>query len=237
LKRSAKPMPDIQVPGWLVSGLQVLFAFFAAFMVALWLSMIVWTFRDAKSRSRDPFGILLGTLMVVIFGPLGLLLYILLRPKTTLVEQYERALEEEALLQDLEEKPRCSGCSRVVEHHWVVCPDCHTQLKRTCLQCGEKLNLRWNICPACGTGINQAAPLMHRHQNRNHLQAAQAAGSAQAGTSAIAGGQPTSPHEPTRGAASTPIPFKPPESSREPIPEGENPATTPAPTQETENPA
>ena len=230
-------MPDIQVPGWLVSGLQVLFAFFAAFMVALWLSMIVWTFRDAKARSRDPFGILLGTLMVVIFGPLGLLLYILLRPKITLAEQYERALEEEALLQDLEEKPRCSGCSRVVENHWVVCPDCHTQLKRTCHQCGEKLNLRWNICPACGTGVNQTAPLMQRHQSHNQRQTAQAVGAAQTGAPAAAGRKPTTPHEPVRGAASTPIPFKPPESNRDSLADETNSEAPLASTEEKDNPA
>jgi len=152
-------MPDIQIPGIVVNILQVIIAFFAAFAVALWLSMIVWTFRDAKARSRDPFSILLATLMTVIFGPLGLLLYFLLRPKVTLAELYERSLEEEALLQDLEERPRCPGCSRVVENEWVVCPDCHTQLKRTCLNCGHSLHMRWNICPYCGTGVHQSGPV------------------------------------------------------------------------------
>ena len=159
-------MPDIQIPGIVVNILQIIIAFFAAFAVALWLSMIVWTFRGAKARSRDPFAILLATLMTVIFGPLGLLLYFLLRPKVTLAELYERSLEEEALLQDLEERPRCPGCSRVVENEWIVCPDCHTQLKRTCLNCGQSLHLRWNICPYCGTGVHQSgsgAQPIHLH--------------------------------------------------------------------------
>lgn len=156
-------MPDIQIPGIVVNMLQIIIAFFAAFAVALWISMIVWTFRDAKARSRDPFAILLATLMTVIFGPLGLLLYFLLRPKVTLAELYERSLEEEALLQDLEERPRCPGCSRVVENEWVVCPDCHTQLKRPCLNCGQSLHLRWNICPYCGTGVHQSELGIQQH--------------------------------------------------------------------------
>ena len=151
-------MPDIQIPGWLISILQIFMAFLGAFGLALWIGLVIWTFRDARSRSRDIFAVLLATLMVVIFGPLGLILYFLLRPSVTLAELYERSLEEEALLQDLEERPRCSGCSRAVEQHWIVCPDCHTQLKRICLNCNEKLNLRWNICPNCGTGVNQPAP-------------------------------------------------------------------------------
>ena len=149
-------MPDITVPSWLLGGLNVILAFLGAFAVALWLSMIVWTFRDVRSRSRDVFAVLLATLMVVIFGPLGLLLYFLLRPQVTLAELYERALEEEALLQDLEEQARCSGCSRKVENHWIVCPDCHTQLKRQCTHCDEKLKLQWNICPSCGVSVSQS---------------------------------------------------------------------------------
>ena len=157
-------MPDITIPGWLLGGLNVLLAFLGAFGVALWLSMVVWTFRDVKSRSRDAFAIALATLMVVIFGPLGLLLYFLLRPQVTLAELYERSLEEEALLQDLEERARCSGCSRLVDNHWIVCPDCHTQLKRVCANCNEKLNLQWNICPSCATPVSQS---QHQHVQQN----------------------------------------------------------------------
>jgi len=192
-------MPDIQIPGWLIGMLEVLIAFFSAFAAALWLSLIVWTFRDAQARSRDAFAILLATLMVVIFGPLGLILYYLLRPQVTLVELYERSLEEEALLQDLEEKPRCSGCSRVVENHWIVCPDCHTQLKRICQPCGEKLNLRWNLCPNCGSGVNQATPLMRGQPNRNHIH---------------------TPQQPA-AVASQPIPFRSEKAKPEPTGEAD----------------
>lgn len=149
-------MPEIQIPSVVINIVQVLVAFTSAFAVALWISLVVWTFRDARSRSRDAFAVLLSTLMTVIFGPLGLLLYFLLRPQVTLAELYERSLEEEALLQDLEERARCAGCSRVVEDAWIVCPDCHTQLKRVCQKCNHGLHLRWNICPYCATPINQA---------------------------------------------------------------------------------
>jgi hypothetical protein len=144
-------MPEITIPSFVITGLQVILAFIGAFVVALWLSMIVWTFRDARRRSRDIFAILLATLMVAIFGPLGLLLYVLLRPPVTLDELYERSLEEEALLQDLEERPRCPGCSRQVKDTWIICPDCHTTLQNVCSQCQNTLHLAWTICPYCAT--------------------------------------------------------------------------------------
>jgi RNA polymerase subunit RPABC4/transcription elongation factor Spt4 len=144
-------MPDIQIPNVVIVLLQIFLAFAAAFLIALWVSMIIWTFRDVRSRSRDVFAIALATLMTVVFGPLGLLLYLLLRPKETLAEVYERSLEEEALLQDLEQRAVCPGCRRRIEEAWQVCPNCHTILKKTCLNCGQLLHLRWSICPYCAS--------------------------------------------------------------------------------------
>lgn len=158
-------MPEIQIPSFIITGLQVILAFGGAFFLALWLSLIIWTFRDVKRRSRDVFAILLATLMVVVFGPLGLVLYFLLRPPVTLAELYERSLEEEALLQDLEERPRCPGCSRDVAEAWIICPDCHTTLKKICPNCQKSLHLRWNICPFCGAHVSVAAPPPDQHNN------------------------------------------------------------------------
>jgi hypothetical protein len=156
-------MPEIQIPSIVITGLQIILAFVGAFLVALWLSMIVWTFRDARSRSRDIFAIALATLMVVVFGPLGLLLYFLLRPPVTLAELYERSLEEEALLQDLEERPRCPGCSRQVKEEWILCPDCHTTLKNICQNCANPLHLGWTICPFCGQPVEKSADRSDHH--------------------------------------------------------------------------
>jgi hypothetical protein len=158
-------MPEIQIPSFIITGLQVILAFGGAFFLALWLSLIIWTFRDVKRRSRDVFAILLATLMVVVFGPLGLVLYFLLRPPVTLAELYERSLEEEALLQDLEERPRCPGCSRQVDEAWIICPDCHTTLKKICPNCQKSLHLRWNICPFCGTHTSVTAAPPDQYDN------------------------------------------------------------------------
>ena len=142
---------EIQIPSFVTTIFQLLLAFGGAFLIALWIGLIVWTFRDMRSRSRDVFAIVLATLMVVIFGPLGLIIYFLLRPPVTLAELYERSLEEEALLQDLEERPHCPGCSRQVKDEWILCPDCHTTLKKICPNCQNGLHLNWNVCPFCGT--------------------------------------------------------------------------------------
>lgn len=129
-------------------------ALFAAFLTAVWVSVIIWAFRDIRARSRDVFAQILATLMVLLFFPLfpfpGLILYMLLRPRETLSEIYERSLEEEALLQGIEERMACPGCNRRIEEQFMVCPTCHTRLKKACPACGRLLHLRWNLCPYCG---------------------------------------------------------------------------------------
>jgi RNA polymerase subunit RPABC4/transcription elongation factor Spt4 len=132
--------------------LQVIVALFGAFFLAFWVSMVIWTFRDVRSRSRDIFAQLLATLMVMVFSLPGLFLYFILRPQETLVEAYERSLEEEALLQDIEERLVCPGCKRKIQSDFIICPDCHTRLKKSCPNCRRLLHLKWNICPYCGAG-------------------------------------------------------------------------------------
>lgn len=132
----------------------MLAALLAAFLTATWIGAVIWAFRDIRSRSRDIFAQVLATLMVLVFFPLfpvpGLLLYFILRPRETLAEVYERSLEEEVLLQGIEERLACPGCNRRIEDSFMICPTCHTRLKKACPSCGRLLHLRWNICPYCG---------------------------------------------------------------------------------------
>lgn len=140
------------IPGLdtLVSYVTIFISIFGALLAALWLSLIIWTFRDMRLRSRDPFAQILAALVVAALPGVGLLIYVILRPPETLAEAYERALEEEALLQEIEERPACPGCSRTVEANWMLCPHCHTRLKKVCPDCNSLMELQWNLCPFCG---------------------------------------------------------------------------------------
>jgi RNA polymerase subunit RPABC4/transcription elongation factor Spt4 len=133
-----------------------------AMVAAFWLALLIWTFRDMRARSRDIFAQILAALLVAVLFLPGWVIYLMLRPKETLAEAYERSLEEEALLQGIEEMLACPGCGLRVQGDFVVCPNCHTKLKKPCQGCGRALNLRWGVCPYCGTpalgGVPAAAP-------------------------------------------------------------------------------
>ena len=131
--------------------LLVLTAFGGAFLVALWLALVVWTYRDIRNRHRDRTVHILAAGLVALLNIPGALVYLVLRPPRTLEEEYERTLEEEALLQAIEDQTLCPGCERRIHADWVVCPNCQTKLMKPCHHCGKLMELPWNICPFCGT--------------------------------------------------------------------------------------
>jgi RNA polymerase subunit RPABC4/transcription elongation factor Spt4 len=140
-------------PAFLSNFLLVLTAFGGAFLAALWIALVIWTYRDIRARARDPLVQILSALLVAVLNLPGVLVYLILRPARTLEEEYQHTLEEESLLQALEELPLCPGCERRVKDDWQVCPNCHTKLKKECQHCGKLMELPWNICPYCGTPV------------------------------------------------------------------------------------
>jgi hypothetical protein len=122
-----------------------------AFIVALWVSLVFWTNRDIKARSRDKLLRILAIVVVALLFLPGIVIYLILRPAHTLEEEYQQTLEEEALLQSIEDAAVCPGCGRKTQDAWLVCPSCHTRLRKTCHQCRRLMDLSWNLCPYCGT--------------------------------------------------------------------------------------
>ena len=125
--------------------------------IALVGGIVIWTFRDIRARSRDFLAQILATLLVIVLPVIGFVVYLMLRPRETLAEAYERSLEQEALLQAIEEPEVCPGCGQRVKSDYLYCPACHTRLKKACPECGHPLHLRWSLCPYCGASIASQA--------------------------------------------------------------------------------
>lgn len=139
------------------AGAKLIIALGLAYFAALWFALIVWTYRDIEQRSRSIITQIFATLLSVLFFVPGALLYLVLRPRDTLDEAFQRSLEEEYLLQDLEDLPRCHSCHRAIESDWVICPSCHTELRHECPTCAHLVRVTWDICPYCATELEPAA--------------------------------------------------------------------------------
>src|SRR5437660_10355053 len=97
------------------SGLNLVVDLLILFAVVLYLSLIYWTYADARRRIEDPMLIGCAT-AASLFPFVGTIVYMILRPPEYLEDVRERELETraaEARLHELEQ--RCSNCDTRIE--------------------------------------------------------------------------------------------------------------------------
>ncbi len=141
----------------LARSVQVFLALVGGYLIVLWFALVVWTYRDIGSRSQSVVTQIFATLLSLLFFVPGALLYMLMRPRTTLDEAFQRSLEEEYLLQDIEEAALCASCQRQVSDDYILCPHCQASLKQPCTSCNQLIKIGWPVCPYCGSDQSEQA--------------------------------------------------------------------------------
>lgn len=119
--------------------------------LAVWATLVLWSWQDMAARSRSVSLRLLAAALVAVLNVPGLFIYLMLRPRETLAEAYERSLEEEVLLQGIVESAACPSCRAQTRPDWQLCPACNTRLRRPCTRCGNLLEPDWERCPVCAS--------------------------------------------------------------------------------------
>lgn len=123
-----------------------------AYLVAVWLASVIWTVRDITDRTGNLVIQTFSVLLVVIFTPiLGLPLYLLIRPRTTLAEKYY----EEAGIAEAEYVSACPNCDEEVGEEFRFCPHCGHELLEECPACGAPKDKAWKFCASCGSDGNK----------------------------------------------------------------------------------
>src|SRR5574338_1362869 len=130
-----------------------------SYLLVMWVGALVWTYRDIRARTRDQLTQTVAVLVVLVFNLPGVLVYMVLRPKETLAELYDRRLGSEALLHEIQEQEACPACRRRIEDDFLACPYCRTTLRVPCEACGKALHTTWVLCPYCGADRSAPAPL------------------------------------------------------------------------------
>ncbi|GIK77146.1 MAG: zinc ribbon domain-containing protein [Thermoleophilia bacterium] len=123
-------------------------------LVVLWLSLVYWTFADARRRIADP--VLIGTATIASLIPfVGTVVYTILRPPEFLADAREREIETQASELRMRHlmAQSCPRCEHPIERSWLRCPECRHRLKDPCVSCNRPVDPRWGLCPYCETPL------------------------------------------------------------------------------------
>jgi Double zinc ribbon len=136
------------------SGLNLVIDLLIVFLVVLYLSLIYWTYTDARRRIADPMLVGCST-AASLFPYVGTIIYMIVRPPEYLEDVHERELEiqaAEARLFELD-SALCPHCDYRIERDFIRCPSCLRKLKERCVSCSRPLDQAWTICPYCETEV------------------------------------------------------------------------------------
>ena len=138
--------------GSLESALRLGGLILVSYALVLWFSAIIWTYSDVRHRTSDQFSQLIAVLLVAVFNVPGLVIYLVIRPQATMADPYERSLESEAILHELQLSANsCQTCRRPVDDDFNICPHCRTTLRESCRNCARSIRTSWIACPYCAT--------------------------------------------------------------------------------------
>jgi hypothetical protein len=147
------------------SGLNLAVDLLILFVVVLYLSLIYWTYADARRRVADPM--LVGCATVASLFPfVGTIVYMVLRPPEYLEDVRERELETQAAEARLRQLDHalCPYCDYRIEHDFIRCPSCLRKLKERCVSCSRPLDQAWTICPYCEADVPGLASTRSRRR-------------------------------------------------------------------------
>ena len=133
----------------------------------LYLSLIFWTFADARRRIDDPMLVGCATL-ASLFPFVGTIVYTIVRPPEYLDDVRLRELEmtaAEARLASLDYS-LCPHCDYEVQADYLRCPSCMRKLKERCYSCSKPIDPAWRICPYCEAETSAPTPSSTRRRRR-----------------------------------------------------------------------
>ncbi|MDQ3327906.1 MAG: zinc ribbon domain-containing protein [Chloroflexota bacterium] len=134
-----------------------------AFIAMLWLALVLWVYRDAQSRSTSFAVTLLSTVLVSSTFVIGWAVYMLVRPRLSLSEEYSQGLRERAELLDASSGDLCPRCHARLQLDYRLCPNCGLEVKQPCDMCKRPVRPSWNLCPYCGHTVHQPLAAHPQH--------------------------------------------------------------------------
>lgn len=128
----------------------VVFSVFGVGLLLFWIVVIGWAWSDSLERYRSRGAALMIVILLLVLNLFGLLIYLVIRPRYTLEEEYWDNLEKRFLKYEAQGIGDCPHCGEEVQPSFIHCPSCGKSLRVKCKNCDMYLEPDWKICPFCG---------------------------------------------------------------------------------------
>lgn len=147
-------------------GLNLAVNLLLLFLVVVYLSLVYWTYADARRRIDDAMLVGCAVVAAIIFPFVGVVVYMIVRPPEYLEDVRERELEMQAAEARLHQLSylACPHCSYEVKEEWLRCPSCTRKLRDPCGNCGKPLDPEWRVCPHCEAEVAGASTSRRRRR-------------------------------------------------------------------------
>ncbi len=148
----------------------------------VWIAIIIWVTKDIINRTNNILYQIFSIFTVLLWTPLWIVVYLLIRPSKTLFEKYyeEASIDEEIDLSDFqdektpqEKNQSCKKCSFDIQPEYKFCPNCSNPLKKDCAWCGKEIKPDWHVCPYCGKNQENRVEAILNHKDSSEEQKSQ----------------------------------------------------------------
>lgn len=140
----------VEVISFLTNSLVL--AILLGYIVVLWLGLTIWSAMDIFSRSNNWF-VRIGTVLLVGLGFFfGFVLYLIIRPQSTLEDHKIHELEEK-VLESQSKSFICPRCNEILREDFLFCSNCGLVVRKECPSCKRPLEIVWQQCPFCGVSV------------------------------------------------------------------------------------
>jgi len=148
---------------WDLITLEFMIKFAVIYFFVVWIALVIWVSRDISVKTNSKIYQIFCVLIMILFTPLGIFLYLLVRPRKSIYEKYSQEIEgnleildeivHDKLMQEKLEKAKlkCPECREEIQKDFTICPSCKYNLKHVCDSCHKEIREWWKVCPFCQT--------------------------------------------------------------------------------------
>lgn len=120
--------------------------FLIIYTLTLYLALIIWVLNDVLKRSHSFLFQILAVCLIVFGNIFGLIVYLIIRPRQTLLELNLYETELKTLIST----HSCPQCQTELTADFLYCPFCQIQIQNRCSKCHSIFKKEWEMCPFCG---------------------------------------------------------------------------------------